>query len=85
MSNILETVDLRVALNKVQKRSSEIVISEYFVKDSNEDYIFKNLNATCQLLEKESPALLKKLVEANSGKKLTLKQFHRVLINVLNQ
>ena len=85
MVNVLENVDVVLALNKTAKRSTEIVESEYFVKDNGENYVFKNLNATAQLIEKECPGFLKQLVEQNKGEKLTLKQFHKVIISVLNQ
>ena len=85
VSSVLKNINVEVALNKCAKKSSDIVISEFFIKDNSEEYIFKNLNATCQLLEKESSKLLKQLVTQNNNTKLTLKQFHKVLIQVLNQ
>ena len=85
MVNVLENVDVVANLTKTAKRSSEIVESEFFVKDNGENYVFKNLNATAQLVEKEAPEFLKQLIVSNKGEKLTLKQFHKVMISVLNQ
>ena len=79
----MSNIKLSVALNKVEKRSSEIVNSQYVVKADNSDYVFKNLNATTQLLEKECSVFMSKLVEQNNSEKVTLKQLHSVLVTIL--
>jgi hypothetical protein len=84
----VESLNLKIAQMKAQikamksEKTTESV-STLFKKDNNEDYIIRNLNATCAFIERKHEKSFKAKFKIAENEKITISEFNELIASLL--
>ena len=84
----VESLNLKIAQMKAQikamksEKTTESV-STLFKKDNNEDYIIRNLNATCAFIERKHEKSFKAKFNISESDKITISEFNELIASLI--